>query len=205
MGIRLIVLLFACVFVGVLSAGPDDATTREQDRVETWRLHSGWSARHGLKPAYWILRHKEHASTSTIVVWTDDREDVPLKQAFEEMKAHRAELDGCPQLADAESVPELDPFAAAMKAIDKMNGTESDSDEEPEAIGYEAIDDPDNPHCILIAREYVGGAMVYALITDKTDALSDFLNLSRVRRGTKILFDEINTRESARLNSEESD
>ncbi len=203
MAIRLIVLLFACVFVGVLSAEPNANETKEPHRVENWTLHSGWYARHGLEPEYWILRHKEHASTSTIVVWVDEREDVPLKQAFEEMKVYRAELDGCPQLAEAESVPELDPFAAAMKAIDKMNGTESDSDEEPEAIGYEAIDDPDNPHCILIAREYVGGAMVYALISDKTDALNDYVNLSRVRRGTKILFDEINTRETARLESAE--
>jgi len=62
-------------------------------------------------------------------------------------------------------------------------------------IGYEAADDVTKPHCVLIAREFSGGAMLYALIKEDTDSLST--QLGTIRLAVHDLMDEINKREAS--------
>jgi len=167
-----------------------------QDK-EQWDLQGGWRVRYNASSDHWWLYHTDRAWKSTIsVVWADRRQDVSMAQAFEETKTQRAKIDDCPALLTTETKPEYEPFAAAMLALTKIKDPEAYDamDKDIPIIGYEAVDDMAKPHCALIAREFSGGAMLYALVKDDTDRLST--KLGTVRRAVHALMDDIHEREA---------
>jgi hypothetical protein len=175
------------------------AQTAYAQDVEQWELRGGWKVRYysAAPNEHWQLYHNDSAWKSTIsVVWADRRQDISMAQAFEEAKATRGEIDDCPSLIMAETRPEYEPFAAAKLAITKIKDPDAYAamDKNIPIIGYEAVDDMSGPHCVLIAREFSGGAMLYALVKDDTDRLST--ELVSIRNAVLHLMDDINEREA---------
>ena len=184
--------LFAiiCMLTGTGAVHAQDA--------QQWSTTGGWQVRYNASPEFWRLYHNDSAWRDTIsVLWADRRKDISLAQAFEEVKATRAELDSCPALLTAETKAEYEPFAKAMLALTKIKDPEAYAvmDKNIPIIGYEAADDVTKPHCVLIAREFSGGAMLYALIKEDTDSLST--QLGTIRLAVHDLMDEINKREAS--------
>ncbi len=185
---RIVILLLISAMLSLQTAfaqGQEDSTT------------GGWKVRYNASPEFWRMYHNDSAWKDTIsVLWADRRKNVSLAQAFEEVKATRAELDSCPALLTAETQAEYEPFAKAMLAVTKIKDPEAYAvmDKNIPIIGYEAIDNVTRPHCVLIAREFAGGAMLYALIKDDTDRLST--HLETIRLAVHDLMDEINKREA---------
>ncbi|RFB04298.1 hypothetical protein [Parvularcula marina] len=171
-------------------------TAYAQD-AQQWNASGGWKVRYNASPEYWRLYHNDSAWKDTIsVLWADRRENISLAQAFEEVKAMRAELDSCPGLLTAETKAEYEPYAKAMLALTKIKDPEAyaEMDKDIPIIGYEAVDDTAKPRCVLIAREFAGGAMLYALIKEDTDRLST--QLGTIRLAVHDLMDDINKREA---------
>ena len=173
--------------------------------AQQWSTTGGWQVRYNASPEFWRLYHNDSAWRDTIsVLWADRRKDVSLAQAFEEVKATRAELDSCPALLTAETKAEYEPFAKAMLALTKIKDPEAyaEMDKHIPIIGYEAVDDVTKPHCVFIAREFSGGAMLYALIKEDTDRLGT--QLGTIRLAVHDLMDEINKREASITSSTQS-
>ncbi|MEZ5938571.1 MAG: hypothetical protein R3C52_10160 [Hyphomonadaceae bacterium] len=129
-------------------------------------------------PRFWRLHHPDLKDT-IVIVRPDARANVSMAQAFEEAKARHGEADNCPALITAESEPEYDKFDAAMAAISKVTDPDAGAGQSLSIIGYEAKDNAQRPHCVLIAREYARGAMLYAFITDRGDTLTTKLGSAR--------------------------
>ena len=167
--------------------------------AQHWSTTGGWQVRYNASPEFWRLYHNDTAWRDTIsVLWADRRQGVSLAQAFEQVKATHAELDSCPALRTAETKAEYEPFAKAMLALTKINDPEAYAamDKNIPIIGFEAVDDVTKPHCVLIAREFSGGAMLYALIKEDTDRLGT--QLGTIRLAVHDLMDEINKREATK-------
>ena len=124
-----------------------------------------WKAREIIDDV-WRIHHSGYNDVA-ILVYADRRTGVPLLEAFEQTKRHRAQMDKCPTLANAEAVPKYEPFAAAMAALEKIDEDPSNDDSinNVPIIGYEAVDSITNPRCALIARELAGGTMLYTVVT----------------------------------------
>ena len=173
--------------------------------AQHWSTTGGWQVRYNASPEFWRLYHNDTAWRDTIsVLWADRRQGVSLAQAFEQVKATHAELDSCPALRTAETKAEYEPFAKAMLALTKINDPEAYAamDKNIPIIGFEAVDDVTKPHCVLIAREFSGGAMLYALIKEDTDRLGT--QLGTIRLAVHDLMDEINKREATKKSSTQS-
>lgn len=185
-----IMIAFICV---LMSASGADAQSSDP-----WDQSGGWRVRHNDAPEFWRLYHPldDSLKKTIVLVWADRRDDVSMAQAFEEQKVRRGEIDNCPALITAETRPEYDPFAKAMLALTKIKDPDAYAamDKDLPIIGYEAADDERTPHCVLVAREFVGGAMLYALILDKTDTLAT--RLGTVRNAARRLMDDINEKEA---------
>ena len=99
-------------------------TVHAQD-AQQWSTTGGWQVRYNDSPEFWRLYHNDSAWKDTIsVLWADRRQGVSLAQAFEEVKAKRAELDSCPALSTAETKAEYEPFVKAMRALTKIKDPE---------------------------------------------------------------------------------
>ena len=165
---------------------------------ERWEQRGGWTVSYHESPEFWRLYHSRDNSLKNVIalVWADRRSDISMQQAFEEMKVKRGEIDNCPALITAVTQPEYEPYEKAMLALTKIKDPDAyaSMDKDLPIIGYEAVDDEQNPQCALIAREFSGGAMLYAFVADETGALAQ--ELSRVRSAVHVLMDDINEKEA---------
>ena len=160
--------------------------------TDTVTLSGKWQVRDH-SPRFWRLYHPDLKDT-VIIVHPDGRADVSMAQAFEEAKARHGEIDHCPALITAETKPEYDKFAVAMDALSKIKEPDTYTEKPLPIIGYEAGDDALRPHCVLIAREYVKGGMLYAFVTDQSDTLTT--KLAYVRDAVHEFMDKINKRDT---------
>jgi hypothetical protein len=184
--------IIICVLMGAFAAQAQSAGAHE--------LRGGWTVRYNETPEFWRLYHSRDSElkNTIILVWADRRGDISMAQAFEEAKVQRGNLDNCPALVTAETRPEYDPYSEAMLALTKIKDPDAYKAMEKDlpAIGYEAADDERSPHCVLIAREFTGGAMLYAFISDRTNRLET--KLGSVRNAVHRLMDQINETEVPR-------
>lgn len=185
-----ILITFICILMSVSGANAQSS--------DQWEQPGDWNVRYSDKPEYWWLHHTSDDSLkkTIVLVWADRRRDVLMAQAFEEAKAMRGEIDNCPALITAKAEPEYDPYERAMLALAKIKDPEAYAvmSKDLPIIGYEAVDDAGSPQCALIAREFVGGAMLYAFVQDTTGALAT--ELPTVRRAVLRLMDDINEAEA---------
>lgn len=185
-------LVIACISVLMCVSGANAQNS------ERWEQRGGWTVSHHESPEFWRLYHSRDSSLKSLValVWADRRSDIPMQQAFEEMKVRRGEIDNCPALITAVTEPEYDPYAQAMLALTKIKDPDAyaDMDKDLPIIGYEAVDNAQSPQCALIAREFVGGAMLYAFVADETGSLTT--QLGKVRSAVHVLMDDINEKEA---------
>lgn len=183
--------LFTVICVFILAG-----TTNAQD-VQQWDIRGGWKVRYNASPEFWRLYHNDQEWRSTTsILWADRRQDISLEQAFEQARAKHAKIDNCPALLTADIKTEYEPFAKAMLALTKIKDPEAYAkmDKDIPIIGYEVVDDTKSPHCVLIAREFQAGAMLYTVIKDDTDRLST--KLIAIRNAIHVLMDDINEREA---------
>lgn len=185
-----IMITFICILMSVLGANAQSS--------DQWEQPGDWNVRHSDTPEYWWLYHSSDDSLkkTIVLVRADRRGDVSMAQAFEEAKAKRGEVNNCPALITAKTEPEYDPYERAMLALTKIKDPEAYAgmSKDLPIIGYEAVDDVGSPQCALIAREFVGGAMLYAFVQDTTGALAT--ELPTVRGAALRLMDDINEAEA---------
>ncbi|WP_375207019.1 hypothetical protein [Hyphococcus sp.] len=164
---------------------------------------NGWSVRANQVNAqrYWVLRHDKH-KTAIITVNLDARTDLPFAEAFERLKTEQGKLNNCPALVTAKAEPERDLADEALLAITKVKDPEAYAAMEKDlpVIGYDATDDYARPRCVLIAREYVGGGVLFGWIGDDSGKLA--FNRSYLSDIVRKTIDDINARETPQAPAE---
>lgn len=184
MKIRITVALVACV----VSFGFAGANAQTRESIA---LGPQWSGRE-ITDDVWRIYNEEYHDVA-ILVYADRRTGIPFAEAFEQTKQERAKIDKCPALANAETKPEYELFAAAMAALKKID--DDPANDVPEnslpIIGYETVDSVANPRCALIARELAGGTMLYTVVIHmKGEVIENFYRIPEKSRDLMKLLNE---------------